>query len=163
MFDYSETCRIAKQYGIFPEIKPSAALLNQLYNVVDDCLTGYIPAPGEDQISGVFVYDDGKQPADVRGSFAYCFETTPGCALIGLSTELLKANMPQFARHVFLHELAHLADFNAGHGEKFQDRANEVYLCYYCTHEGDNVRSDGRENSTSLFRSQLARFKCWKM
>ena len=144
---YSETCKKAKQDGIVAVEKPSEEQLRQvqaalnrmapIYSqlIVDTAENGQ-KAPL--RLRGLFIYDESKQSADLRGTFGVSVPLDNGSdAIIGLSMTLLDLNTPSFTAYVLGHEMCHLCS-DSGHGEAFQSFLNEMTRLFFM----QNVRMD---------------------
>lgn len=137
-WSYSEVCKVAKMFGYVPEENPPEAKIQKLKQIINRCLLHYRPVPGELELVGVYLYREEYQPAGYDCTYGITQDIGGGKAIICLSLGLLSYNMPVFHDLVFLHECCHLYAMN--HGERFQDRFNEVEFDYYFYNE---ARFDG--------------------
>lgn len=150
---YKDTCRAAKIFGVKPEENPREDYVERLQGIIERCLRGYVPAGGELKLIGVYLYKDWEQEADLQNTYGFTLQVAEDYAIIGISYSLLTYEMPVFHDLVFLHECCHL--YEMSHGERFQNRFNEVEFDYYFQHD---VRMDGRKATVR----KPAR-KGWKM
>lgn len=136
---YEETCSTVKRFGVVPEENPSPDMIRKIRTIIDRCLSHYVPLSGDFKLKGVFLYREEKQAGDLRQTYGYSLEVGEGIAFIGLSCGLLEYDMPVFHEVVFLHELAHLTEWE--HNEVFQNRFNELEFDYFFYNK---VRLDSR-------------------
>ena len=137
-WSYEETCKAIKKFGMQPEQEPDDHQIQQVQEIIERCLKSYWPEPGELKLKGVYIYREREQPAGAKESYGITHDIGNGQAIIGLSTGLLKYNMPVFHDLVFLHECCHFIEIE--HNEKFQDRFNQVEFDYYFYND---IRMDG--------------------
>lgn len=147
---YEYLCKKIQWNGITPIADADDKYVQMTEEIRDRCLRGYAAAHDEDELIGVYAYrvEDQKENSRAASTLGYSLHIGDHKAVIGLSNELLSMPYPDFHDYVFLHELAHMADFGAGHGDTFQTRSNEILLNYYQNRACPEIRTDSADTAT---------------
>lgn len=141
LLSYAETCKEIKEQGIIPDEHPTDDMIRRLRAIYDHVMKNYVSEPGDYTLKGVYLYRSSEQAGDLRNTFGYTQDIGNHEALIGLSYELLEySDMKVFHDNVFIHELAHLTEWE--HNETFQYRFNDLLFDYYFY---NRIRTDARD------------------